>query len=65
MRMIISGSTQPPWPSKEEMEACLRFQGIIEEGDIQRMIAESEIWISEYSRKYPDDWKPSRESVNG
>jgi hypothetical protein len=60
-----NGSTNPPLPSKEEMEACLRFQGITSEEDIQRLIIENEIWLAGYSRKYPDDWKPTVESVNG
>jgi hypothetical protein len=53
-----NGSTPPPWPSKEEMEACIRFQGITNEEDIQRQILENEIWIAAYRLKYPDNWKP-------
>ena len=48
----------PSLPSKEEMEACMRFQGITSEEDIQRIIAENEILLAKYLAEYPDNWKP-------
>lgn len=43
----------PPAPSEEELKKY-----IMSEEDIKRYQTEAQMWLEEYRRKYPDDWKP-------